>query len=1547
MGLIAIGVMLGGAGGLSVWRQPPHPDPWRTVGEWDLLNAGWWSHPLERNAFKRLVIQGGLTDVTASADGQRVWAVGEGELIVHSGDGGRSWRQQHPAPAQDGAPPNAAHLLERLLPSAHAAKGPESGAPQQQQQQQQQQQRPLPGAGPREPVDGAAASAPAAASSAPTPAVSAAPGPGSTTAAAGTRSATRRPLADPSRRLHAVTFVDDLRGWAVGHAGTVLVTADGGATWKPQVSGVDVALLAVAFLADGQRGWAAGDLGVLLATTDGGRNWRRLATGVDTVLNGLHAATDGLRLWAVTGAGVLASRDAGRSWADVSPDERAGVLHDLRGSPDGQRLWAVGEGGRLLTSTDEGRSWVTRRVGEMDLTKVCFSADAKTGWAVGLGGVAISRDAGISWNRQEPVPHGLFLGVACPATAGGAGWVVGPEGTLLRSLDEGASWQVMSEGLRLMASQAVLLRDGRRGWMVTAGGAILFTANAGRSWQVQALAPGGLGSLSVAADGTRAWAGGADLPLVSTRDGGRTWQPSPATEAPRAVQLGFDDAGQRGWAADANGNLFLTGDGGQRWQPQATSEAAVAPWTRWHFMPDGQRGWKAAADASPRFDISLSTTADGGKTWAPAGRLPVEALIDLVFAPDGRRGWVVGGDAIAATADGGVTWQRQPGTEGWIRKLHPGSDGHRAWAVGAQGTVLATLDGGRSWMAQRSGTRAALTWVGFLPDGQRGLVLGSGGTVLVTENGGLTWRETAHYERYPAPWALVCLLLSAMVLSVAVATGSLRQDEEGGEPLPQVQPELRGDRPLTQLKDDRLNHAPAVRALAGFILNRDTDPRLTIAITAPWGMGKSSMMGMLRTELESQGFRTAWFNAWHHQQEGRQLTALFNAIRQQAVPSVFRQPVAALRVRLRLLWLRGWLYRMALVLLALLVLDVGMGWRGSGVAPGEFLRLNINHHWLDTPRVAITPHSLELLNPFNGRQAGICAAGAKADTKGGNGDAKDGPRLRPEVFCFLRAALTRPAIESGQSCQDPREIGAQRCVFASKEKLLSLVNRSLYGEDATRYLMAGERQAIADAVEPVAPPSMTPTILHFLPLLALLGVLMTKGLAVYGIELLRPLRMMLAPAPRSDAGSEPAGTIERYRREFGLLTDALDGRLVVFIDDLDRCDSATVNSLLEITNYLVDHGRCFLVLGADMDKVKACIEPRVKTDDKAERSAYQTEYLRKLVHIEMPVPRPSDATLDVFLDGPKATGAASLVPAHWHWPRWLLALAHIVRDLVFVARDRIVSALPWMAMVLAAAGFAYAAVWMVSEDTPDRIEMPPPAASAPAGAWPASAALPRREAAGMPGGGALSLLGSGEAGLQQGQEAGLEAWWPLVAVSLLLLGAALQWRSVAPRLAGLWVALGGVLRTSDSAEFSQALGLWKAAVRLGDTTPRGIKRFVNRARLFAIHERKSQGATALRECHVVALTAMHHVQPSFIEALACDPGTSPPAPAHPVDTAQDGIDWWLRAGKAPTPDAAAADEGLRRHKLAACLTEHEKRFGRPDTAAVRRFRALLERISVR
>jgi photosystem II stability/assembly factor-like uncharacterized protein len=75
----------------------------------------------------------------------------------------------------------------------------------------------------------------------------------------------------PETHLYDVCFIDTNTGWAVGSAGSIIKTTDGGVTWMVQSDSGNV-LRSCTFI-DANNGWIAGENGTILKTTDGGNLW--------------------------------------------------------------------------------------------------------------------------------------------------------------------------------------------------------------------------------------------------------------------------------------------------------------------------------------------------------------------------------------------------------------------------------------------------------------------------------------------------------------------------------------------------------------------------------------------------------------------------------------------------------------------------------------------------------------------------------------------------------------------------------------------------------------------------------------------------------------------------------------------------------------------------------------------------------------------------------------------------------------------------------------------------------------------------------------------------------------------------------------------------------------------------------------------------------------------------------------------------------------------------------------------------------------------------
>ena len=83
---------------------------------------------------------------------------------------------------------------------------------------------------------------------------------------------------------------------------------------------------------------------------------------------------------------------------------------------------------------------------------------------------------------------------------------------------------------------------------------------------------------------------------------------------------------------------------------------------------------------------------------------------------------------------------------------------------------------------------------------------------------------------------------------------------------------LRADEPIRSSEDDRLSRGPLVDMIARHILSMDGSESVVIALNAPWGAGKSSLLNLLEDQLTNNGNSdnpgtngpiVVRFNPWH------------------------------------------------------------------------------------------------------------------------------------------------------------------------------------------------------------------------------------------------------------------------------------------------------------------------------------------------------------------------------------------------------------------------------------------------------------------------------------------------------------------------------------------------------------------------------------------------------------------------------------------------------------------------------------------------------------
>lgn len=109
--------------------------------------------------------------------------------------------------------------------------------------------------------------------------------------------------------------------------------------------------------------------------------------------------------------------------------------------------------------------------------------------------------------------------------------------------------------------------------------------------------------------------------------------------------------------------------------------------------------------------------------------------------------------------------------------------------------------------------------------------------------------------------------------------------------------------------------------------------------------------------------------------------------------------------------------------------------------------------------------------------------------------------------------------------------------------------------------------------------------------------------------------------------------IDRFRKDFTeLLKDADYRSVIVYIDDLDRCESSRIIQCLEAVKLFVNVDRTAFVIGADERIIENAIQERYKIPlKKTSISSPYSDYLEKLIQLPYKLPRLSFSEQETYV----------------------------------------------------------------------------------------------------------------------------------------------------------------------------------------------------------------------------------------------------------------------------------------------------------------------------
>lgn len=260
------------------------------------------------------------------------------------------------------------------------------------------------------------------------------------------------------------------------------------------------------------------------------------------------------------------------------------------------RGYAVGAGGQIETTSDGGKTWSLEQ-SPTPLSLLGVDVNGSLAVAVGQMGTVLVKDGDAPW---EQVPSGVQERLMKVAIRGNTVVAVGAFGAFIRSQDRGKTWSKIGPhwdamfkeeidsgnlGFNFQPSLYVANYDWK-GDLFVAGelGMIIRSSDDGTTWQV--VRPGeatqnsvgaSIFGLSVNSKGVGVAVGQNGL-IVRTTDGGASW--TPVESGTKSILLGA--------LSKSNGTILVSGayamlwsnDGGATWQPIGAKNPLVA--TAWY-----------------------------------------------------------------------------------------------------------------------------------------------------------------------------------------------------------------------------------------------------------------------------------------------------------------------------------------------------------------------------------------------------------------------------------------------------------------------------------------------------------------------------------------------------------------------------------------------------------------------------------------------------------------------------------------------------------------------------------------------------------------------------------------------------------------------------------------------------------------------------------------------------------------------------------------------------------------------------------------------------
>jgi photosystem II stability/assembly factor-like uncharacterized protein len=346
--------------------------------------------------------------------------------------------------------------------------------------------------------------------------------------------------------------------------------------------------------------------------------------------------------------------------------------------------------------------WIQQTSGINNTLIDVFFTDQNNGWVVGANGTILkTTDGGTNWIPCSSGTNNELHSVFFIDTE--IGWSVGLNGTILKSTDGGINWSSYPSGI-YNTLYSVFFIDQNNGWI--AGGYTMFrTTNSGVDWLTQSIGTDNYLQSVFFINQDTGWAGGRNLlfsKIFKTTDGGINWSSQIEIPTEEFISVQFINP-NIGWAVGIHlegppgpyfGTIFSTSDGGNNWIPGQSF-----PVLKEAYFIDQHTGW--VVDNWDANTGRIHKTTDGGLNWTIQITGTPNIRLFSIFLIDANMGWAVGDNGtILRTTNGGTPASFQLSviiSDGWNMVSVPGinPDGMEvnSWWENLTGTIYNFVPG--------------------------------------------------------------------------------------------------------------------------------------------------------------------------------------------------------------------------------------------------------------------------------------------------------------------------------------------------------------------------------------------------------------------------------------------------------------------------------------------------------------------------------------------------------------------------------------------------------------------------------------------------------------------------------------------------------------------------------------------------------------------------------------------------------------------------------------------------------------------------------------